>query len=171
MENYISHTSKIYSQALFDADKNLSEGLTEILDITKKSDDLQKVMSNPTVSVSEKQDIIDKVFKDKSDDKIVSFLKILVSHNRFGDLEQIISSYMVKVNEYNGYQNVKITSAIELTDDEKNKIIDKVTKKLNKKIIPEWVVDKEIIAGLIFQIGDNVVDTSIGKNIKELSKI
>lgn len=171
MENYISHTSKIYSQALFEADKNLSEELSEVLNITKKSDDLQNVMSNPTVSVPQKLDIIDKIFKGKSDDKIVSFLKVLVAHNRFDELEQIINAYQTKVNENNGYQNVKITSAIELTNDEKNKIIDKVTKKLNKKIIPQWCVDKKIIAGLIFQIDDNVIDTSIGKNIKELSKI
>ena len=171
MENYISHTSKIYSTALFEADKDLLEELKAVADIIKNSNDFQKVISNPTISVRKKQDIIDKIFKGKTNEKIVSFLKVLVLHNRFGDFEQIVSSYQFKVNESNGYQNVKITSAIELSDDEKSKIVDKVTKKLNKKIIPQWCVDNKIIAGLIFQIGDNVIDTSIGKNIKELSKI
>ena len=42
--------------------------------------------------------------------------------------------------------------------------------KLNKEIIVEWGVDSEIIAGLIFNIDELIIDNSVQHKLDDLSK-
>jgi F-type H+-transporting ATPase subunit delta len=59
---------------------------------------------------------------------------------------------------------------VELKDNQKQKIVEIVSKKTDKTILPEWKTDKKIIAGVIVKINDNVIDMSIKNRISKLSK-
>lgn len=171
MNNYISSVVNIYSKALYEIDNNNSKELKELSEIAEKSPDLQNLMLNPTFSIKEKHEIIDAIFKDKFSKQTVSFLKILADNNRFNELTNIVNSYLQRKSKADGYLNVKVISAIPLKEYEKINILKRITAKMNQKILPEWGVDKSIIAGLVFKIGDNIFDTSVAKNINDLSKM
>ena len=71
---------------------------------------------------------------------------------------------------YNENHNRLIVTAIfakELTEEQKTRLIRKLEKIKNKKILLHVVVDKSIIAGGILKIGDEVIDGSIRTQIKE----
>ena len=75
--------------------------------------------------------------------------------------------------ELEGLKNivrVDITSAIDLNDEKKNDIKKRVAEKLHKDIKVSWGVDADIIAGLIFNINDTVVDNSIKHKLDKLSE-
>ena len=50
------------------------------------------------------------------------------------------------------------------------KIINKLSEKLNKTIIPTWETNKEIISGLVFKIGDDIIDTSLLNKVESIGK-
>ena len=52
----------------------------------------------------------------------------------------------------------------------KKDIKSKIAEKLSKEIIVEWGVDSEIIAGLIFNIDEMIIDNSIKHKLEDLSK-
>ena len=101
---------------------------------------------------------------------VLQFIKILTEKNRLNEIEQIKFSYIEKVNNFNNIQKVEIISAIELTNETKTKITNKLSEKLNKTIIPTWNINKEIISGLVFKIDDDIIDTSLLNKIESIGK-
>lgn len=170
MDNIITYSAQNYAEALFEAGKTFSSDLELISTVMTTSADFMHIMSNPAIDLNVKYSIIDEIFKDKIDEKVLQFIKILTEKNRLGEFDQILASYKDKVNDFNDIKTVEITSATELKEDFKTRILNKLGEKLNKKIVPEWKIDREIISGLVFKIGDDVVDTSIRNKVESIGK-
>lgn len=164
-----------YAQALleFADDKYPKEQiLNDISDIQKsylQSDDLQRVMTSPVISQEDKKELLTKIFKDVNV-LILNFLKLLVDKNRFGIFSSIVKEYKNEINKMNNLLGIKVFSAIELTDSEKAMIKVKLEKNLKKEIELDWAVDNELIGGLLFESGDNIIDCSLKKKLQDINK-
>lgn len=175
-ENENKLVSERYAQALLElVSDNLSKEdiLKELLDITesvKCSGDLNKVMTSPVISNDEKKNVISKLFENTTNKVILNFLKLLVDKNRFSMLESITKEYKNEINRLNNLLSINVTSAIDLTEDEKSAIKDKLSNILNKNIELEWATNPDIIAGLIFEVGDNIIDNSLRHKLQDLSR-
>lgn len=175
-ENENKLVSERYAQALLElVSDNLSKEdiLKELLDITesvKSSGDLNKVMTSPVISNDEKKNVISKLFENTTNKVILNFLKLLVDKNRFSMLESITKEYKNEINRLNNLLSINVTSAIDLTEDEKSAIKDKLSNILNKNIELEWATNPDIIAGLVFEVGDNIIDNSLRHKLQDLSR-
>mgnify|MGYP004641350027 FL=1 len=175
-ENENKLVSERYAQALLElVSDNLSKEdiLKELLDITesvKCSGDLNKVMTSPVISNNEKKNVISKLFENTTNKVILNFLKLLVDKNRFSMLESITKEYKNEINRLNNLLSINVTSAIDLTEDEKSAIKDKLSNILNKNIELEWATNPDIIAGLVFEVGDNIIDNSLRHKLQDLSR-
>ena len=171
MKIKISQTANIYAEALskIDADKNIikNDFYQVISTITFE---LMTVFNNPTIPTDKKLEILKEVFENKINQKLYDFLKILVEKNRISLINEIYESYTQTINSENNIQTVEVTSAIELDNSYKDKIINKLKEKTKKEIQAEWITDKSIIAGLIIKIGDTVIDSSLKNKIDKLKK-
>lgn len=170
MNKIITNSAQNYAQALFETGQNFEQDLTLIQQVLADSADFTNVISNPAIDLKAKFEILDEIFKDKVNANVLQFIKILAEKNRLNEIEQINSSYIEKVNEHNNIKKVEIISAIELNDETKTKIINKLSEKLNKTIIPTWETNKEIISGLVFKIGDDIIDTSLLNKVESIGK-
>lgn len=170
MDNIITSSAQNYAEALFETGQTFENDLAAVLDALKNSADFKNIISNPAIDLNLKYSILDEIFKNKIDEKVLQFIKILVEKNRLTELEGIASAYTNLVNESNNIKKVEIVSAIELNDDYKTRIINKLSEKLNKKIIPNWEINPEIIAGLVFKIDDNIIDTSLKNKVESIGK-
>lgn len=173
----ISLSAKNYSKALVEmvrdnviSFEDLSKDLATVSEILETSQDLRLTLENPTVSEEVKSQIIEEVFKNEVHPQVVSFLKVLIDKNRFSEFSQIKADYEIKLDEVNKIQAVEITSAVELSEEYRERILQKLGEKLQKNIRPNWKVDENIIAGLIYRINDNVIDTSIKSKLDKLNK-
>lgn len=173
----ISQSAKTYAEALIKtAQDNIltyNDILTD-LETTKaiinSSVDLKNILLTPAVSVEQKTEIIEDVFKNQINPYTINFLKILADKKRFNEFDAIIEAYKHETDEINGIKRVEVISAIDLSDDYKKKISDKLQEKLQKKIYVNWQTDNSILGGLIINIDDNVIDTSIKNKLENLSK-
>lgn len=175
-ENENKLVSERYAQALLElVSDNLSKEdiLKELLDITesvKDSGDLNKVMTSPVISDDEKKNVISKLFENTTNKVILNFLKLLIDKNRFSMLESITKEYKNEINRLNNLLSINVTSAIDLTEDEKSAIKNKLSNILNKNIELEWATNPDIIAGLVFEVGDNIIDNSLRHKLQDLSR-
>lgn len=175
-ENENKLVSERYAQALLElVSDNLSKEdiLKELLDITESvigSGDLNKVMTSPVISDDEKKNVISKLFENTTNKVILNFLKLLIDKNRFSMLESITKEYKNEINRLNNLLSINVTSAIDLTEDEKSAIKDKLSNILNKNIELEWATNPDIIAGLVFEVGDNIIDNSLRHKLQDLSR-
>lgn len=174
----ISETAKIYAKGLIQTAQDgaitydtILEQLNIIIDTINNSKDLEAVLNSPTISFEQKILIIDDIFAKDLNFQIINFLKLLAEKNRFNELKQIVLAFQLELDVINGIKRAVITSAINLSDENKDKIINKLTHKLGKNVIAEWVVNEDIVGGLLIQIDDNIIDTSVKNKLEKLSKI
>lgn len=173
----ISLSAKNYSKALVEmvrdnviSFEDLSKDLATVSEILETSQDLRLTLENPTVSEAVKSQIVEEVFKNEVHPQVVNFLMVLIDKNRFSEFPQIKADYEIKLDDVNKIQSVEITSAVELSEEYRERILQKLSEKLQKNIRPNWKVDENIIAGLIYRINDNVIDTSVKSKLDKLNK-
>ena len=173
----ISTSAKNYANSLLQVGKDgvmsyddILNDLNTVKEIVSSSAELTQVMENPAVSDNTKYEILDSVFLGQINDKLINFLKVLIDKNRFSEFSQIKADYEIKLDDVNKIQAVEITSAVELSEEYRERILQKLGEKLQKNIRPNWKVDENIIAGLIYRINDNVIDTSIKSKLDKLNK-
>lgn len=173
MITQISQTAKTYADALIETNQcndDILKDLETVAKIIESSNDLKTVLNTPAVPVEQKIEIIDDIFKSQISQNILNFLKILAEKKRFNEFEEILQAFKNKFDEIQGIKRITVISAIELSDEHKNRITDKLKEKLQKNIYADWQVDNEIIGGLIIHIDDNVINTSIKNKLENLSK-
>lgn len=167
-----------YAQSLIDLGKNndlsyvaIATDLAAIQLILNRSKDLYDALTNPLVNVEDKENIIDSVFVKDVDKLIINFLKLLVERNRFNLIYDVIAKFNLLLDDVNNVARVEVLSAVSLNENEKNIILEKLSQKIrDKQISVKYSVDESIIAGLVFKLGDDVLDTSVSHQLEELQK-
>ena len=174
----ISQTAKTYAKGLIQTIQNGSinydtalNNLQTIVETLNTSSELKTVLSSPTVTIEQKNTIIEDVFGKEISTQIINFLKLLTEKDRFIEFEQILEAFKIELDVVNNIKRVKVISAIELNENYKNEITAKLSNKLQKNILAEWQINTNIIGGLVIHIDDNVIDTSIKNKLENLSKI
>jgi F-type H+-transporting ATPase subunit delta len=97
-------------------------------------------------------------------------LFVLNLKKRLNLISEITDEFEKELEKLKNILRVDITSAIDLSDDKKSEIKARISEKLQKDIKVSWRVDSDIIAGLIFNINDTVVDNSIKHKLDKLSE-
>lgn len=166
-KNYAGALAEIAADNVISYD-GIKNDLNTVSAIIKNSPDLKNVLENITIATEVKNSIIDEVFRNQVNDKIVNFLKILTNKNKFSDFEDIKSDFETIYNDVNNIKLVDVTSAVALSEDQKQRVVEKLQAKLNKKIIANWLQDEDIIGGLIIKIDDNVINSSLKNRLEKL---
>ncbi len=86
------------------------------------------------------------------------------------NIRNIVAEYLKIYYEKNQILDVEATFAVEPSELQKKKLIEKLMKKTGKKINLDVKIDKSIIGGGIIKIGDQVTDGSIRKELNFLRK-
>ena len=131
--------------------------------------DFKLLIRSPLIASSEKLLIIEKILLKHSANSLTStFLKVISKNKRFANLSSIISKF-VKINsEKRGEVIADITSADDLSDEQKNGIKNKLHSILGEKLSLNYNVDKKILGGLIVKIGSQMIDSSLASKINKL---
>ena len=171
--------SKKWAKALIELaseDENLSKeeilsDLKGVAETIETSAELSNVINNPSISTDEKQIVLCKLFQERVKPIVYNFLFVLNLKKRLNIISEIADEYEKELEELKNIVRVDITSAIDLSEDKKMNIRDRVAEKLKKDVKVSWGVDEDIIAGLIFNINDTVVDNSIRHKLDTLSNL
>ena len=168
-KNYANALIKLAEDNVVSYDEIL-KNLETIKEICENSEDLCRIFNNPAISNEIKYSIIDSVFIKDINPKLINFTKILVEKGIFNEIAGITKAYNNELDKINKIQRVIVTSAIPLDEDTKQRITEKLQIREQKNIIADWQIDEDIIGGLVVQIDDNVIDSSLKNKIENLSK-
>ena len=171
--------SKKWAKALIELtteDESLSKeevlsDLKNVAETLETSEELSNVINNPSISTEEKQIVICKLFQDRVKPIVYNFLFVLNLKKRMNILGEIVSEFEKELELLKNIVRVDITSAIDLSEEKKSDIRNRIAEKLQKDVKVSWGVDEDIIAGLIFNIDDTVVDNSIRHKLDTLGNL
>jgi len=165
-----------YASALYElssenkcVDKVLND-LINIQELIKQNKDFNLLIKSPLISSKEKLVILKKILSKYEVNSLTSnFINTVSTNKRMNFLSSIISRYNSINSEKRGDVFADVTSADILTTDQKNKINNKLSLILGKKLSLNFKVDKKIIGGLIVKVGSIMIDSSLSSKIKKLS--
>ena len=166
-----------YSDALVEIAKDgkltyskIGTDLELVKNTLSQSKDLNEFLVNPITSIEDKKEIIDRVFSGEIDGLIVNFLKVLIDKNRFSVFGEVLNAYNKALDRVNNISRIQVVSAVEMIDEAKNKLKEKLETKLKKNVVLDLEINPEIIAGLVIKMGDNIIDLSLKHKLEDLSK-
>jgi F-type H+-transporting ATPase subunit delta len=152
------------------SNEDVLKDLRDVAETVNSSEELKNVINNPSISTEEKQIVICKLFQNRVMPIVYNFIFVLNLRKRLNIINDIADEFERELEVLNNIVRVDITSAIELNEEKRAQIKDRVEEKLHKDIKVNWGVDTDIIAGLIFNINDTVVDNSIKHKLEKLSE-
>ena len=139
--------------------------------ICKSNRDFVNLLRSPVVKADKKEAIINIITKDRISKLTSAFTKLLVDKGREEDLPEIIGAFITQYNVINGIQKVRLTTAVQVSDDLKKALLDKVKKSTGfDKIEMEAAVNPNIIGGFILEYNNNLVDASVSRDLRDISK-
>lgn len=157
-----------YADALFDLaiEKNMTKQWQSEIEIIKsvldENPDFNKLMTHPQVLKEERLKLAAEAFEGKADPEIVGFIRIIIEKDRYTDINAIFEEFIKRVKAYNGIGIAYVSTAKELTDEQKDAVVAKLLETTDyKSMEAEYTVDESLIAGMVIRIGDRVVDSSV----------
>ena len=99
------------------------------------------------------------------------FVSIITTKKRESFLQEVAKSFIALYKKYKNIQTATVTTAIPLTEELKNEVLDFIKSDTKNKVELTEVVDKNIIGGAIVRVGDKQLDASVANEILELRQM
>lgn len=155
-------------------DKNIIETVFKdfefVYNTISKSAELKRALKSPIIKQEAKVNILQAVFADKISGDSLEYIEFIVNKGREDLLEEILNQFFTLYDDYFGIAKVLVTTAFDLTQDQKDILKEKFASLLNKKIEMNYLVDKSIIGGFVARVGDTVYDASVLHQLELLKK-
>lgn len=171
-----SEVAAPYAQALLsiaqakDAIDDINSNASEFLNLLKESGELSDFLANPVATKDAKKGVLRQVLKDDVNPQMKNFLLLLVDKGRIYLAEPILKEFQSRVREIQQTVLAEVTSAVELTDEQKETVRQKVQNMTDAKSVElETSIDPDLIGGVVIQIGSQVLDASIRGQLRRIS--
>ena len=130
-----------------------------------------RLMTHPKINKDEKIRVVTDVFKGRISDELLGFLTIIISKDRYQEIDGILEYFLTEVKKYKGIGVATVTTAVPLRADQCKKVEQKLLNTTDYKSMEiHYEQDAALIGGMVIRIGDRVVDSSISTKLNELQK-
>ena len=156
-----------YAEALFEAARERDElegtldDLKDFVAALEESEELRLFFYGGQIPEREKRRAIDALTQGMTLSSM-NFLKVLADNGREEILEEVLLRYEDLVKEHLGRVEVEVTTAVELSEEERNRIKERLGRLLEgREVILDTNVDPDILGGAVFRFGGRMVDSSV----------
>ena len=171
----LNSVSTPYAEALLQVvtENNQTEDMVkevkQLLTLINDSPELDKALSSPVLETEAKKKIIVEIFSNKIDSSLLNFLKLLADRQRIGILTSILDRFLEIYRENSNIALATVTSAVELTDEQKGLITKKIINIAGtEKLELVTKIDPSLIGGFVASVGSIVIDASLASQIRKL---
>ena len=141
----------------------------EIVALVDQSPELNKALSSPILEKESKKKIITELFSEKINESLLNLLKLLSDRQRIGILVPILERFLEIYRENSNIALATVTSAVELTNDQKELITQKISAIAGtEKLELVTKIDPNLIGGFVASVGSKVIDASLASQIRKL---
>ncbi len=164
-----------YAKGLFKVaqEQNILERIDKDLSLVAQTLNLpefESFLNSPVIPVSQKQQVVAGLFKDKIHQYTLNFLLLIIENRREHFLDLIIRDFHKLYKQALNITEVELTTAVELDPQLKQEFIKILSKVTRSNVELDHKVDEQIIGGFIIRIEDKQLDASIASQLSKLKK-
>ncbi len=164
----------IYAQALLelanerDVAEDLFEEFLSLVEFIESDEEFRGFMASFAVDDDDRREVLKRVFLGRISEMLLNLMLVLNDHNRAGIVKLVFGQFKKLYDEQLNREDVEVTSAVALTDDERAAIEAEVSGFTGKQAVLVEKVDPSILGGLVVQVGDRQFDASIRTQLARL---
>ena len=173
----MSQVGTVYAQALYSLTKDeaCSEIVLQELTVLKESfeqePDFSRLLSAPNLSKEERCGILDSSFRGKVQPYVLNFLKILTEKGYMRHFSDCCKAFRQFYNEDHGILEVFAYTAIPLTDDQKERLSQKLQAVTGKTIDLINRADPGCLGGVRLDYDGKRVDDTVSHRLGSISAL
>jgi F-type H+-transporting ATPase subunit delta len=143
--------------------------VNSIVQAVRESGDLRKIWESPGVPAAQKRRLLDAIASQMSVSRPVrNFYAVLIDHQRIPMVQQIARQFEVELNAQLGFAEAQVTSARELSSEQKRELEARVSTMTGKKVRAHYASDPALLGGVMVQLGSTIYDGSVRGQLQKL---
>jgi F-type H+-transporting ATPase subunit delta len=167
-----SRVAKRYARALIElAERGQVEqwgAELERLAAIVESPELKIRLASPELSQASRQEAMAKIAERLNlSFPLLSFAVVVARHGRIVEMGAIAEAYRDLVDEMLGRERATLTFAVQPSDEEAARVVAGLEAIAKKKIIPTIRVDKQLLGGVVAELGGKTYDGSLAARLAE----
>lgn len=147
---------------------DLYKNLESFLEVYGGNKEFIDLINHPSLSIEEKKTMLGKTFNGVLSDFTFIVINYIIDKRRLGDIASIVNEYKNIYNEKNQIIEIEATFAIDISDEQKTKLVKKLETLTSQTVNLTISKDISIIAGGILRIGDKIIDGSLKRQFEML---
>ncbi len=164
---------RTYARSLFEAAvendrlERVHVELGDFVAMVQEVPELQSLLENPEIDSRQKMALLQELLAD-ADELVRNFLLLLAEKGRAGELDEIAREFEALVAEAQGILDVELTTAVELSQEEFDQLVQRIGKASGREVRASRTVDPRLVGGLVLQVGSRRLDASIRGRLDRL---
>lgn len=156
-----------YAEALFRVAKQsnmvpaIENDLEGVVGLIHSDENFRHLLMSPTIAREVKERVIDKAFSDRITAVTMQMLRLLLEKRRETGLELVRDEFVRIRREQGRVLYISVQSAEPLTDDQRNRLIQKLESQTGKSVEAEYSVSPHLIGGVRVSYDNYVLDGTI----------
>ena len=167
-----------YARAFVDvvSDKKLDPAKTEdelmsIAQMVTETHALRTVWESPSVPAEQKRAVLDQIVKRTGASQMTrNFVAVLIDNRRIAALPEIARQFQEEMNARLGIADAEVTTARELSPDEKQRLEQQISSIIGKKVHARYTRDAKVLGGAVVKVGSTIYDGSVKGQLRRLKE-
>lgn len=148
----------------------LREELDELAAFARRDRDFARFLESPMVETDERAESLERMLRERASDLLVDALQVINRKGRIALVPAIAAAYRAAHDRLRRRVAVQVTSAVELTEEQRSRLLAAVQTSTGLTGRLEVAVDKSLLGGLVVRIGDQKTDATVATRLVGLSQ-
>ena len=132
--------------------------------------EVKNILAIPGLSEQRKAELFADCFEEPLPEALRNFLLILAENKRLPLLPEISALFSLYRADLERTVKMKVSTAFEMTEEQQQKLIEALSKKLERKVALETAVDQSLIGGVVVNTGDLVIAASVRGKLAKMAR-
>ena len=170
----MTEVGNVYGESLYELakDENLTtpigEQLAVLQTVFQQEPDFIRLLSSPNLTKAERCQILDDSFRGKVHPYLLNFLKILTEKGYMRYFSDCCDAYTGHFDQDNGILRVNAVSAVELTEEQKDKLKAKLSRITGKDVALRTRIDPAVLGGIRLDYDGQRLDDTVSHRMASI---
>jgi F-type H+-transporting ATPase subunit delta len=171
-----SDVAEVYAAALFalaseaKAADVVERELAELTRLAEQDAAFAAFADTTAIDVDARERSLERMFRGRLSDVVLDTLQVMNRHGRAGLLHALWRAYVLRLVDARGQIEVVATTAVELDKAQKAEVQKIAAELSGRQPLVTYVVDADVVGGLVFQIGDWRYDNSVRRHLRDAQR-
>jgi F-type H+-transporting ATPase subunit delta len=135
----------------------------------QESDQLRRVMENPSLPADRKLAVLDAIaMKLGTTRQVRNFIAVLTDHRRLPLFSEILKQLEEELDERQGVVEAQVSTTRHLSEPEKQMLEAEISRMTGKQVRARYEQDASLLGGAVVQIGSTVYDGSVKAQLEKI---